>query len=280
VTALAFERNPFAQRREQERAFDYIREHFERFGLVAEVDPFEVGGDRFFNLLGTRRASSSDDWVIVTAHVDAVPDSPGADDNASGIAALLECARMLSSFEPDCTLCFAATDLEEYGIQGAQHLATCLYREGVRVRAMISLEMLAYTSDVAGAQRYPAFLRHFYPDRADFIALVGNRKSHRLLKQAAEIFRNVPGLPVETLKVPLNGWPVSATRLSDHAPFWDLGYEALMVTDTAFFRNPHYHQPTDTPDTLNYEFLSKVTEAVARTLADLADARPLKPLLI
>ncbi len=275
MTSLSFERNPFSQRREQENAFNYIREHFERFDLQTEVDPFEVGGDRFYNLLGMRKSSPSDDWVIVSAHVDAVPDSPGADDNASGVAALLECARLLSSFEPACTLCLAATDLEEYGLQGAQHLATRLYREGVGIRAMISLEMLAYTSDDPGAQRYPAFLRRFYPDRADFIALVGNRKSSRLLERAAEIFGSVPGLPVETLKVPMNGWPISATRLSDHAPFWDLGYQALMVTDTAFFRNPHYHGPTDKPDTLDYEFLSRVTEAVAKTIAVLTGAKSL-----
>jgi Zn-dependent M28 family amino/carboxypeptidase len=275
VTALAFERNPFTQRREQERAFDYLREHFERFDLETEIDPFELEGDRFYNLLGIRRSTSADDWVVISAHVDAVPDSPGADDNASGMAALLECARLLCSFEPHCTLCFAATDLEEYGIQGAHHLATRLYREGVQVRAMISLEMLAYRSDETGAQRYPAFLRRFYPDRADFIALVANWRSRRLLERAEKIFRSVPSLPVETLKVPLNGWPISATRLSDHAPFWDLGYQALMVTDTAFFRNPHYHQPTDTPNTLDYEFLARVTEAVAKTLADLTSAKSL-----
>ena len=155
-------------------------------------------------------------------------------------------------------------------MEGARHLANRLKREGVTVKAMISLEMLGYTNPEPCSQSYPAVLRPFYPSEADFIALVGNFRSRHLLRNVAQSFRQVPGLSVETLTVPFNGWALPATRLSDHSPFWDLGMPALMVTDTSFFRNPHYHQPTDTVDTLDIDFLARVTEGLANSVSALA----------
>jgi Zn-dependent M28 family amino/carboxypeptidase len=271
VSTLAIERNDLTHPENLARLFDYVQRYFESLELDTEVDVFAVGSSSHRNLMGLLHPRSpSNTYVVLAAHLDAVPGSPGADDNASGVAALLECARALSRTEPDCTICFAVTDLEEYGIAGGRQLARRLSREGVTVRAMLSLEMVGYTTDEQGAQKYPPFLRVFYPSTGDFIALVGNWRSRQLLKRVARAFCMVPDLPVETLTVPFDGWMLPATRLSDHAPFWDHGYPALMVTDTAFFRNPNYHQATDTPDTLDYEFLSRVTEAVRRTLIDLS----------
>jgi Zn-dependent M28 family amino/carboxypeptidase len=190
--------------------------------------------------------------------------SPGADDNASGLAALLECARLGSRREMDFTICFAAVDLEEYGMHGSRHLAARLKQEGIDVRAMLSLEMVGYTDPKPGAQKYPVVLRPFYPSTGDFIALVANWKSRNLLRNVATVFRQVPELPVQTLAVPGNGWLLPVSRLSDHAPFWDRGFPALLVTDTAFLRNPNYHRPTDTIETIDVSFLGRVTEALSR----------------
>ena len=127
---------------------------------------------------------------------------------------------------------------------------------------MISLEMVGFTAKAKGTQKLPLPLRPFYPDTGDFLALVGDDVSSSLLALARSAFRKVPRLPVETLTVPLHGWLFPETRLSDHAPFWDAGYPALLVTDTSFFRNPHYHLPSDRLETLDLEFLAKVTEGI------------------
>jgi Zn-dependent M28 family amino/carboxypeptidase len=269
VNTLAVERNDLTHPANLARLFDYVQRHFESLELDTEVDVFNVGSSPHRNVLGLLHPPlPSNTYVVLAAHLDAVPGSPGADDNASGVAALLECARALSRTQSHCTICFAVTDLEEYGIAGGRQLARRLSREGVTVRAMLSLEMVGYTSNEPGAQKYPPFLRAFYPSTADFIALVGNWRSRQLLKRVARTFREVPNLPVETLTVLFDGWMLPATRLSDHAPFWDHGYPALMVTDTAFFRNPNYHQSTDTLETLDYAFLTRVADAVARTMVD------------
>jgi Zn-dependent M28 family amino/carboxypeptidase len=131
---------------------------------------------------------------------------------------------------------------------------------------MISLEMVGYANSRRGSQQYPVGLRWFYPDRGDFIGVIGNLKSTSLLRRVARQMRQVPGLSVETLAVPGKGEFIPAVRLSDHAPFWDLGYPALMVTDTAFFRNPHYHRASDTLDTLNIDFMANVCQGVIRAV--------------
>src|SRR5262249_23938992 len=133
---------------------------------------------------------------------------------------------------------------------------------GAKVAAMISLEMVGYTDPRAGSQKYPLGLKAFYPDRGDFIGVIGNWKSASLLHRYARQMRQLRGLQVETLSVPGKGYLIPAVRLSDHAPFWYAGYPALMVTDTSFFRNPDYHGSTDTLETLNLDFMVKVCEGV------------------
>lgn len=203
--------------------------------------------------------------VIIGAHYDSTPTTPGADDNASAVAALIELAYWLrpqlqrAERWATARLQLVAYDLEEYGMIGstlhAQQLAD-------PVRCMISLEMLGFTDKRPGGQKLPPHLVGIYPNVGDFIGVCGNDNSLRWMNTVAEAMKAVPGLPVESLAVPGNGEMLPPVRLSDHSSFWDKGYPALMVTDTSFFRNPHYHQETDTPDTLDYPFLAKVTQGM------------------
>ena len=129
---------------------------------------------------------------------------------------------------------------------------------------MVSLEMLGYCSHEPGSQNFPPELADHFPDVGNFIGIVGNQISGDLIQTFRDAFRSVPDLPVESLQVPENGTSLPPSRLSDHSPFWDEGFSAAMVTDTSFMRNPHYHLPSDTPETLDADFLHKVTEGVLR----------------
>ena len=136
----------------------------------------------------------------------------------------------------------------------------------VDLRGMVSLEMLGYCDHSPGSQSLPRTLRGLYPDTGNFIAIIGNQNSTTLIEQFGVGMKTVSELPVETLQVPDNGNGLQATRLSDHSPFWDAGYPALMITDTSFMRNPHYHLPGDTVETLDMQFLHLVTEATVRAV--------------
>jgi Zn-dependent M28 family amino/carboxypeptidase len=250
------------------QAAAYIRSHLEETGLVVEVARFKEADFVGSNLLARFYPQRADlPLVIVGAHYDSVPGTPGADDNASGVAALLEFARLTvlhlaSSDKASCQLLLAAYDLEEYGFVGSFVHSRDVQRAGVNVRGMISLEMLGYTDHHPHSQRLPPHLTKLYPDVGNFIGVCGNEASRTLLKAVAQAMKTVPGLPVEFIAVPGNGEVLPEVRLSDHSSFWDRGYPALMVTDTSFLRNPHYHQPSDTPQTLDYPFLAKVTAGV------------------
>jgi len=213
--------------------------------------------------------------LIVGAHYDSIPGSPGADDNASAVAALLELARWIgprlrSGGPYRARLQLVAYDLEEDGLIGSFVHSGVLERAGTLLHGMIALEMLGYTDSRPGSQGLPPPLAPLYPDVGNFIGVVGNDASRGLLQFVTEAMKGVPGLPVEFLAVPGTGFILGETRRSDHASFWDRGYPALMITDTSFFRNPHYHQASDTPETLDYLFLARVTigvcEAVQRLL--------------
>lgn len=207
--------------------------------------------------------------IIIGAHFDSVEDTPGADDNASGVAVLLEAARLLANVKLRSQVLFCAFNLEEQNMMGSTHFAKKLRAAGTKVSAMISLEMVGFTDSRPGGQKYPIGFRWFYPDRGNFIGLVGNWRSASLLRKFSRLLRQVPGLPVETLTVLGNGFLIPQVRLSDHSPFWDLGYPALLVTDTAFFRNPHYHGPSDTLETLDLDFLARVCEGVVNAVLNL-----------
>ncbi len=229
-------------------------------------DSFSYLDETFHNIIGRWPCSESDRQIIIGAHIDSVVDTPGADDNASGVAVLLEAARLLSQVRLKSPVLFCAFNLEELDMIGSSAFARKLKATGAEVEAMISLEMLGYTDSRPGSQKLPVGLGPFYPDRGEFIGMIGNWKSRKLLQKLSAAMRQVADLPVETLAVPGNGMVIPAVRLSDHAPFWDLGYPAVMITDTSFYRNPHYHGPTDALETLNIDFMAKVCEGVVRGL--------------
>jgi Zn-dependent M28 family amino/carboxypeptidase len=259
------------------QAREYVFDHLGRAGFVVEEQVYRDVNGECINL--TTQPFPHDEklpLVIIGAHYDSVYNSPGADDNASAVAGLIELAHWIGPRLPveacHARLQLAAYDLEEYGLIGSDLHGREIKAADVPFRGMISLEMLGYTNHRKGSQQMPAFLRGMYPDVANFIGVVGNQKSIALLRVVAEALRAVPGLPVEHLEVPGDGHLLPQTRLSDHSSFWDQGYPALMITDTSFFRNPHYHQVSDTPDTLDYPFLARVTvgvcEAALRLVRD------------
>ncbi len=248
---------------------DYIEKEFKSLGLSVENDRFVYYGKSYRNIIARAGDARRAPLIILGAHFDSVPGSPGADDNASGVAVLLEAARILSGLRVRYPVVFCAFNLEELNMIGSTHFAKRLKSHGLKVAAMVSLEMLGYTDSRTGSQKYPVGLSWFYPERGDFIGIIGNWRSAALLKSFAGAMRQIAGLPVETLTVLGNGFLVPQVRLSDHAPFWDLGYPALLLTDTAFMRNPHYHGPSDTIDTLDLEFMAKVCQGVVNGVVSL-----------
>jgi Zn-dependent M28 family amino/carboxypeptidase len=263
--------------REHGQAAAYIRGQLEAAGLVVEEARFSEAGFTGCNLRARADPHGADlPLLIVGAHYDSVPGTPGADDNASGIAALLELARWMghptSVDKPSCQLMLVAYDLEEYGFVGSFVHSRELQRAGTELRGMMSLEMLGYTDHRPHSQRLPPHLTKLYPEVGNFIGVCGNEASQTLVQAVTQAMKSVPGLPVEFIAVPGNGEVLPEVRLSDHSSFWDRGYPALMITDTSFMRNPHYHQPSDTPRTLDYPFLAKVTAGVCEAVRQLVAA--------
>ena len=221
-------------------------------------------------LPGRRRPEES---IVVGAHYDTVLRSPGADDNASAVAALLEIARLLKDRAMGRTLRLVAFVNEEppfffWGEMGSGVYARAARSRHENIWLMISLEMLGYYRDQAGSQAYPPLFRHFHPDRGNFIAFVSNFRSRRAMRRAGRAFRAHSDFPLETTAT--FGW-IPGVAWSDHLSFWRAGYPAFMCTDTAFFRNPNYHSAQDTPETLDYRRLAQLTEGLAAMCRELAD---------
>jgi Zn-dependent M28 family amino/carboxypeptidase len=239
----------------------YIQKQLSECGPV-EPFPFEANGRQHCNwilkLPGSRPGRPP---ILVGAHFDAAPATPGADDNASGIAVLLELARHFAADPAPSPLWLVAFDLEERGMIGSRAYACFLRQQRQPLRLMLSLEMLGYRDPTPGSQRYPAGLEKLYPNRGDYIGLIGNWPTWGDLLKLQRDFQKV-GIPCCWLLAGQRGLILPATRLSDHSPFWDAGYAAVMVTDTAFLRNPHYHKPSDTLETLDQDFLTGVCQGL------------------
>ena len=270
LEALAGERNPFSAPQELEAAGAYIEARLRECELEVWREQVMFDGRPFFNVFGELSGAHPERGVmIVGAHYDTVEQTPGADDNASAVAALLEIARCLKDATPPLPILFAGFTLEEYAFVGSQHLCARLGKEHAPIAGMISLEMLGYRDRTPGSQQYPPYVDPSqYPGQGDFIAVVGNEISHHMTKSLADIMKkSTPGLGVEFLVVPGRGEGFQDVQLSDHAPFWERGHKAVMITDTAFYRNPHYHQPTDTLDTLDLDFIRDIAAGLCAYLA-------------
>lgn len=272
LRCLEGERHPYTSRARLVAAQAYILSQWRCWRLATAAEEFSYMGESFVNLIARPARCPSGPRLIIGAHIDTVPDSPGADDDASGLAALLEVSRLIGQYAPAAPVEFVAFNLEELGMVGSIHYAAALRRQQQPVMGMLSLEMVGFTES-EGRQHYPWFLRGRFPTTGNYLGLAANRRSRGLLEIIERAMRTIDGLPVETLVLPGNGWMFPEARLSDHAPFWDRGYPALLVTDTAFFRNPHYHQPSDTVSTLDLAFLEKVTQGLAAAIEGLSVGR-------
>jgi Zn-dependent M28 family amino/carboxypeptidase len=206
---------------------------------------------------------------ILGAHYDTVSGSLGADDNASGVAVLLEVGRNIQTVPLECTVRLIAFSLEEYDYVGSTHYVGNLRKGEEKILGMISLEMVGFTGL---KQDYPPYINpKYYPNVGDFIAIIGNERSKELLEKVRGSFKDhMSQLPLEFLLVPGNGEGMEEVRLSDHSTFWDQGFPALMITDTAFLRNPNYHLPSDRMETLDLEFMKKVAIGVFYSIRELA----------
>jgi aminopeptidase YwaD len=266
LAAVARERDPDKAPAGHAFVEDYIHRRFRALGST-QAHAFEYHRRTHRNLILDLPGRDDGDLVLIGAHYDGVPGSPGADDNASAVAVLLEMARAFAADPPRRRVRLVAFDLEERDLAGSRAYATQLHQRREPLILMIALEMLGYADRRPGSQRYPPGLRYFYPDRGDFIGLIGNLRAIPQLHRAARIVRR--SVPCEWLAVPWRGHVLPDTRRSDHAPFWDLSYPAIMVTDTADMRNPHYHTAGDRIETLDPDFLAAVCTGLIEALRDL-----------
>jgi Zn-dependent M28 family amino/carboxypeptidase len=253
-----------------ERPARYIEQAFAAHGLAVASHEFVSAGRPVRNV----EVNPCEAKVVVGAHYDTVPGSPGADDNASAVAALIELAGMLGREGlPIRFVAFANEELPYFmGPDMGSWVSAKRSRErGEKLSAMLSLEMLGYYSDRPGSQRYPPPLGLFYPDRANFIAFVGDLGAFGLVRRCFSLFKKNSAFPAEWLAGPAF---IPGVTHSDHWSFRNLGFPAIMVTDTAYNRNPHYHQASDTPDTLDYARMSQVTLGLAAMLKELANENP------
>lgn len=262
---VARERDPYMATAGHFFVQEYIRRQLAQWGSV-EIHTFEVKGKSCKNLILNLPALAKNQKadlppIVIGAHYDGVPGTVAADDNATGVVVLLEFARSFAETPARYPLRLVAFDMEEYGLVGSTDYAALLHEQKQPLRLMISLEMLGYRDSTPGSQKYPFPLELFYPNRGDFIALIGNLKTLGDLISLSKSIHKV-GILSQWLPAPNRGLLVPQTRLSDHAPFWDQGYPAIMVTDTAFMRNLHYQKPSDTIATLDLDFLTGVCEGL------------------
>lgn len=259
-----------------EKVASFIEERFRRYGLPVQRQAFTYRGNQYYNIITQVKGKGSDGILVIGAHYDTVSGTPGADDNASGVATLLEVARLAAQEAAKSplqrTVRFVAFGLEEPPVfmnsrMGSHVYAKSLKEEGVKVYGMISLEMTGYFCDTPGSQHYPlpGFGWH-YPERGDFIAFVGNIPSRKFTEMLKASFKASSALPVESLNT-LSIVP--GVSFSDHWSFWKFGFTAIMITDTAFYRNPNYHGPGDRPSTLDYDRMAMLVEGLSKALREI-----------
>jgi Zn-dependent M28 family amino/carboxypeptidase len=251
----------------------YVLDHFKRAGATsATLQTFNVSGKEYKNVIGLF-GSPSRKRIVIGAHYDACGPTPGADDNASGIAGLIELGYLLGKDPPQAEVELVAYTLEEPPFFGSSNMgsarhAQSLVEEGVEVKLMIALEMIGYFSDEKGSQEFPfPLLRLFYPNAGDFIALAGRLDQRRVAKKVKGYMKGTTDLAVYSISAPAS---LPGIDFSDHRNYWKYGYDAVMVTDTAFYRNQRYHTDEDTPDTLDYARMADVVVGVYEAVRKLA----------
>lgn len=256
-----------------DRAARVIDDAFRSAGYQPAHQVYECQGVHCTNIeVEVRGGSRAGKIIVVGAHYDSVEITPGADDNASGVAALVALARRFAHHKPERTIRFVAFANEEPPHFLSEAMGSWRYARRARQRrekivAMLSLESIGYYSDRPRSQLYPMALGLFYPTRGNFIGFAANLRSLRLVRRCVEVFRREARIGSQGAALPEL---IPGISWSDQWSFWRIGVPAVMVTDTALFRNPNYHGPTDTPDTLDYDRMTRVVEGLAALVADLA----------
>ncbi len=259
-----------------EATIEYISSQWAAQGYQVRREEYQSADGPAVNLIvEVHPARPTQEVVLLGAHYDTVATTPGADDNASAVAVLLEVSRLLAESTPRKTLRFVAFACEEapymsLGSMGSQHHAREARKRNEQIQ-MLCLEMVGYFRDEPGSQKVPEtiprWLHPLFPKRGNFLAAIGNLRSGGLNWSFRRGFKRAARLGLFSICLPEK---IHEIRRSDNSSFWDQGYPALMLTDTSFLRNPHYHQPTDTPDTLDYDRMSQVALGVAGALRHLA----------
>ena len=255
-----------------DRVAAYIKSEFSQTSAIVSEQPYRINRKSYRNVIA-QFGPATDERIVVGAHYDAAGPLPGADDNASGVAGLIELARLLERQQLPLRVELVAFTLEEppyfrtTGMGSLIH-AQSLKEKDVRVRAMFSLEMIGYFTDAANTQHFPAgVLSAFYPSAGNFIGVVGRLSDWSIVRRTKAAMRKATPLPVYSINAPSL---VPGVDLSDHVNYWRAGYNAAMITDTAFYRNPNYHTAQDTEEKLDYKRMALVVEGVYAAVVALA----------
>jgi len=258
------------------RAADSIKKQFQSFGLQVSTQPYRSHKKMVMNIIGEKKGTATPEKIIIIgAHYDSVFGSPGANDNATGVAAMLELARTFQNKTFKNTLRFVAFVNEEPPFFLTKHMGSLRYAKRVKARkeniiAMFSLETLGHYDDTPYSQRYPFLFNLLYPNKANFVGVVSNFASYPLLRKTLSTFRRTTKFPSEGVAAP--AWIVGIAW-SDHWAFWRQGYPALMITDTALFRDKNYHSPQDTSEKIDYQRLARVVGGLQHVVTELANAK-------
>jgi len=241
----------------------YIRDEFDKAGGRTEEQVYEYGGIQYRNVIA-RFGPEDGKRLIVGAHYDSCADTPGADDNASGVSALIELAYMLGKSAPSNSIELVAYTLEEPPFFRTEHMGSAvhadrIHQQQIDVVGVIIFEMVGYFSDEPNSQAYPSKLLHLmYPSRGNFLAVVGKWDQGRWIKAVKSRMKGVTDLPIRSIRAPTS---LPGVDFSDHLNYWAKGYDAVMLTDTAFYRNREYHTVNDTYDRLDYDRMGMVVVA-------------------
>ncbi|MBL8039362.1 MAG: M28 family peptidase [Nitrospira sp.] len=272
LQALVGERHPITSPSRLRQTEAYLHRRFAETGLTVTTQAFPALGGTSHNVIGTafpdHKSFQSAPPLIVAAHFDTVEGSPGADDNASALAIMLQVARQVRTMTLARPIRFIAFNLEEENLLGSQAYTSLLRNNGESIHGAIVLECVGYASHQPNSQKIPPGVPIAVPTTGNFLAVIGNERSHHLTGSVAQAMK--PHLPIVPLIVPGNGEKLPDTRRSDHTSFWEQGFPAVMLTDTANFRNPHYHRSTDTLDTLSLDFIAAVANGLKATVIELA----------
>lgn len=253
-------------------ASEYIYDIFNSSGLDTKYQTYQVNNQSYRNVIASVGPASAPK-IVIGAHYDVCGDQDGADDNASGVAGLLEVARLLGELKPDLNFSveLVAYSLEEPPFFRTEYMGSAVHAKSLKtnndlVEVMICLEMIGFYSDAPKSQSYPiSLMKLFYPGKANFIAVVGKSNASKPIKKAKKLMRQTCSIEVRSIAAPPN---LVGIDFSDHLNYWAQDYPAVMINNTAFYRSPHYHEKTDTMETLDFDKMTEVVKGIYGTITN------------